>query len=509
MSRRRLWVLLGIVVATLTWQALQRPRPAAPEAVSAITGAAGTAEVWQLGQLQLHACDIGARRGGTVRAWCARFDVPEDWQQLQGRRISLRVAVVRSDAAAPADDLVTFLDGGPGGAATEDYPGYAAAFSALRRRHHLLLVDQRGTGGSNALNCQEGEPDTASLPDPAQLEQGLQRCLDKLRARAEPRFYTTTEATRDLEAVRLALGGPVLNLVGVSYGTRVAQQYATRYPHAVRSVVLDSAVPNELMLGADHARNLETTLQAYFAECAAQPACRTRYGDPYASMQKLHRQLRQAPQRAAGRDPLSFTPLERTLSEDEFTALLRLYAYSPLTASLLPLMIDQALQGNFSPLLGQAQLLFDSVTERLTDGMGLSVACAEDVAGLRVNPADAQTLLGTGLVEFLIKACAIWPRGSMPADFHQAFTSTLPVLVLAGERDPVTPPRYAETVIANLPGARLLRLKGQGHAVMGVGCMPRLVAEFVQQLDAHGLDARCLDTLGPTPSFVDYNGADP
>jgi pimeloyl-ACP methyl ester carboxylesterase len=250
-------------------------------------------------------------------------------------------------------------------------------------------------------------------------------------------------------------------------------------------------------------------LQAYFAECAAQPVCRMRYGDPYASMQKLHRQLRQAPQRAAGRDPLSFAPVDRSLSDDEFVALLRLYAYSPLTAALLPLMIDQALQGNYSPLLGQAQLLIDSVTERLTDGMGLSVACAEDAAGLRIDPADAQTLLGTGLVEFLIKACAIWPRGSMPADFHQPFNSALPVLVLAGERDPVTPPRYAEAVVANLPGARLLRVQGQGHAVMGVGCMPRLVAEFVQQLDARRLNARCLETLGPTPSFVDYNGADP
>lgn len=505
MSRRRLWLLLAIAIAVLLWQWQQRPR-ASPAQVAATA----TADGLQLGMLRLSGCDIGGSGSGTVHAWCTSFEVPEDWQQQQGRRIALRVAVVRSDSATPVNDLVVFLDGGPGGAATEDYPAYAGAFAALRRQHHLLLVDQRGTGGSNALNCRDGQPGSAApLPDAERLEQALSGCLERLRQRADPRFYTTTDATRDLEALRLALGGPLLNLVGVSYGTRMAQQYATRYPHAVRSIVLDSAVPNPLMLGSEHARNLESALQAYFAACRAEPACRQRYGDPYASMQKLQRQLQQQPQPAQGRDPLTFEPVDRQLSATEFASLARLYAYSPLTAALLPLMIDQALHGNYAPLLGQTQLLIQGVAERLTDGVGLSISCAEDAAGLHPDAADQRTLLGTSLVEYLIEACTIWPHGSAPADFHQPFNTTSPVLVLAGERDPVTPPHYGEAIVQGLPNARLLLVREQGHAVMSVGCMPRLIADFVQRLDVRALDAHCLDALGATPAFIDYNGAGP
>lgn len=502
MLRRLRWLLLAIVLASvLLWQVWHRWQPA--EAV------APAPDALQLGQLQLRGCDIGTGSVARVRAWCTDFAVPEDWRQPGGRRIQLRVAVVASDAAAPEPDLVVFLDGGPGGAATEDYPVYGNAFAPLRRRHHVLLVDQRGTGGSNPLSCREQDNQGSPPSDADQLRPLLSRCLDRLQRHADPRFYTTTDAVRDLEAVRRALGGPRLNLLGVSYGTRVAQQYAMHYPQSVRSMVLDSAVPNELMLGNDHARNLEAVLRAHFAACVAEPACRRRFGDPYASLQKLRQQLQQSPRRVHGRHPATFAPADRMLDEAGFASVVRLYAYSPLTAALLPLMIDAALQGHYSPLLGQAQLLVDDVTERLTDGVGLSISCAEDVDGLRTDPADEHTLLGHSLVRYLQQACTLWPRGSRPADFHQPFRSALPVLVLAGEHDPVTPVRYGEAIVGNLPNGRLLLARGQGHAVMNAGCMSRLIADFVQSLDARRVNARCLDRLGPTPAFTDYNGAGP
>ncbi len=502
MLRRLRWLLLVIVLASLLlWQARHRLQPA--------EAAAPATDMLHLGQLQLRGCDIGAGSVARVRAWCTDFAVPEDWQQPGGRRIQLRVAVVASDAAAPEPDPVVFLDGGPGGAATDDYPVYGNAFAPLRRRHHVLLVDQRGTGGSNPLSCREQDDKDSPPPDADQLQQSLSRCLDRLQKRADPHFYTTTAAVHDLEAVRRALGGPRLNLLGVSYGTRVAQQYAMHYPQSVRSMVLDSAVPNELMLGNDHARNLEAVLRLYFAACVAEPACRRRFGNPYDSLQKLQQRLQQSPQRVQGRHPTTFAPVDRLLDEAEFASIVRLYAYSPLTAALLPLMIDAAMKGNYSSLLGQAQLLVDDVAGRITDGVGLSISCAEDADGLRTDPADQHTVLGHSLVEYLQKACTIWPKGSRPVDFHQPFSSKLPVLVLAGEHDPVTPVRYGEAIIRGLPNSRLLLARGQGHAVMNAGCMSRLIADFVQSLDARRLDARCLDKLGPTPAFTDYNGAGP
>jgi pimeloyl-ACP methyl ester carboxylesterase len=471
----------------------------------------------QIGQLSFEACEIGGNAAsGTLHAWCTHFDVPEDWEQPQGRHIALRVAVVESTSAQAADDLVVFLDGGPGGAATEDFVAYAPAFAELNRRHRILLVDQRGTGGSNPLRCEASDQEQEAAVvgadnrvDRAVVQAQLRRCLMVLAGRADPRHYTTTAAVRDLEAVRQALGAPRLDLVGVSYGTRVAQQYATRHAAAVRSIVLDSAVPNTLVLGSEHARNLENALQSRFAECRATAACRQRFGDPYDSLRRLRERLRGQPQQLRARDPVSFEPVDERLGAAELAGIVRLYAYSAPSAALLPLTIDEALRGHFEPLLGQARLLSDALVEQLTDGAGLSVSCAEDADRLRPEPRDADTLLGNTLVDYALAACEIWPRGSRPADFHAPFVTPLPVLVLGGEFDPVTPLRYGQAIVQALPNARLLRAPGQGHAVMSAGCMPRLVAEFVTRPEPRKLDDRCLQRLGSVPAFLDFSGAAP
>ena len=140
----------------------------------------------------------------------------------------------------------------------------------------MLLLDQRGTGGSHPLDCKQALDDTdaqsANDIDLAKIRAATQSCLDEVAQNADPAQYTTTAAVHDLEALRQALGAPQFNLVGVSYGTRVAQQYLRSHPDGVRSVVLDSPVPNELVLGSEFARNLDAALKAQFAACTHTPA---------------------------------------------------------------------------------------------------------------------------------------------------------------------------------------------------------------------------------------------
>jgi len=81
--------------------------------------------------------------------------------------------------------------------------------------------------------------------------------------------------------------------------------------------------------------------------------------------------------------------------------------------------------------------------------------------------------------------------------------------VLEGEFDPVTPPRYGEEVMKTLGNAKLLVAKGQGHNVIGRGCIPKLVEEFVDKLAPGTLDTKCADVLGPMPAFIDFNGSSP
>src|SRR5262249_29962115 len=146
------------------------------------------------------------------------------------------------------------LAGGPGQAATEVWPGVAPALQPLLAHRHVLLLDQRGTGGSNPLTCKpaNGKPEELGEElafDPAKLPAETAECLKQLEGKADPRYYTTTVAVQDLEDVRRALGAPSFDLIGISYGTRMAQQYLMRHADAVRAVVLDGVVPNGLVLG--------------------------------------------------------------------------------------------------------------------------------------------------------------------------------------------------------------------------------------------------------------------
>jgi pimeloyl-ACP methyl ester carboxylesterase len=475
----------------------------------------------RLGRLDFFACDIGSPRVtgvATQSAFCASLDVPEDWDHPQGRHIALRLAVVRSLAAQADPDPLVFLDGGPGGAATEDYPAIAPALTPLRKHRHIILLDQRGTGGSNALDCggaaraQETRL-AAKVFSAAEREKAARDrtrlCLEAIQGRADPRLYATTDAVRDLEALRLALGSPRFNLLGVSYGTRLAQQYAMRHPDGVRSIVLDSPVPNTLVLLSEHARNLEDAARRRLQVCREDSACAQRFGDPYARLRAVHARLLHTPLPVDYRDPYTNELRHGYFSADDLAGLVRFYLYSATTSPMLPLVIEEAQAGRVAPLVGQERLVVGEASELASSGLASSVLCTEDADLLHEQPADADTLLGVELVRIALQTCAQWPHRGRPADFHDALHGEVPVLVIGGEFDPVTPPRYGEQIVGGLSHARLLVAKGQGHAVMTAGCMPRLIGDFVREPVPAKLDPACLDRLGSAPAVLDMYGPAP
>ena len=485
---------------------------ASPIAATKVTPAKPA--TWKLGTLTLTACNLAQPDSGlSTAAWCADFPVPENRADPHSRMITLKLAVLRSGAQVASSDMLAFLVGGPGQAATDSASQIASMLKPLLAHRDVLLLDQRGTGGSNALSCKAADdamtPGDEAAFDPAKMRNAAAECLKQLAGHADPRYYTTTIAAQDLEDVRKALGAPQFDLLGVSYGTRMAQQYLMRYPDAVRSVVLDSTVPNSLALGQDFARNLDDALKAQFARCTAEPACGKQFGDPDQTLYQLRDALRANPHAVSFRDPQSYRTVKRVLNEDSLASVVRMFAYTPATAALLPLSIDAAAHGDVGPLLGQAKILSGELSELMGSGMQYSVICSEDADLLVARPQDAGTILGTHLVDALHAVCSVWPKGARPADFHQPLKTAKPVLLLVGQYDPVTPPRYAEDVAKGLPNARVLVLKGQAHAVMSVGCTPELVQHFVEKPDPKALDASCLDRLQPTPIFIDFNGATP
>ncbi|WP_266183690.1 alpha/beta hydrolase [Dyella humicola] len=510
---------VAVGLAALGWNQLHKrtvtePVDAAPVTAAAKRAAPVKPQAWQLGSLTLTPCELGQPNSGlSTAAWCAPFEVPENRDDPHSRRIKLRLAIIRSSAQVASKDMLVMLAGGPGQAATESWPGVATALQPLTAHRHVLLLDQRGTGGSNPLTC-KAEGDNGDDQDdlefhPDRLRAETAQCLKQLEGKADPRFYTTTIAVQDLEEVRRALGAPSFDLVGVSYGTRMAQQYAMRHPDAVRSLVLDGVVPNELILGQDFAPNLDDALKAQFAHCTADAACHKRFGDPYQTLYQLRDALRANPHKVSFRDPQTYQSVQRVLSEYSLASVVRMFAYSPLTAALLPLSIDAAAHGDVGPLLGQAKLLSGDLSDTMNGGMQSSVICSEDADLLTMRPQDAHTILGTRMVETLQAVCSVWPRGARPDDFHQPLKIDKPVLLFSGEYDPVTPPRYGDAVASNLPQSRHLVLKGQGHNVINAGCAPQIVKHFIEGLQPQALDVKCLDRLRATPMFIDFNGAAP
>ncbi|HET6603095.1 MAG TPA: alpha/beta fold hydrolase [Xanthomonadaceae bacterium] len=485
---------------------------------SAILGVAvlavcvGPAGARSLGSLQFEPCTLTAGHAAVaVEAQCARLAVPEDHDRPDARRIELAIAwVPAANEAEP--DPVFMLAGGPGQSARDAYPLVSAAFGEVLRKRHVILVDQRGTGGSNPLACRDEQGQSALLEDPAgdspeAARAFARRCRAQLDA--DLARYTTTDAVADLEAVRVAIGAPALNLVGISYGTRVAQQYAGRHGAHVRAMVLAGVVPNTLVLGSEHAINLEAALERYFEQCRQDPGCGDRFGDPRAALDALSRELRQAPRQVRFRDPVTGVSRAGFMSYGHLAAVVRLYAYAPQTAAMLPLSLHEAAQGRPEPLMAQAQMIVEEVGDQIMLGVQLSVMCAEDVPLLQSRPEDAGTVLGTAIIDISRWQCEDWPVRPAPGDFHQPLRSDVPTLLLSGELDPVTPPRYAEQVLEHLTRGRHLVLNGQGHGVLRVGCTPRLLARFIDTADAAELDAACLDDLPDTPPFAGFYGWEP
>jgi pimeloyl-ACP methyl ester carboxylesterase len=463
------------------------------------------------GGLVFKPCALGGDRGEGVEAQCATLQAPENHDAPNGRRISLAVAMIPAKSQTQSDPVV-IIAGGPGQSIIESYPMLHLALADVRRSRNILLMDARGTGGSHLLQCDELtslDENIEDSDDPATLRALTERCRDRLAKTADLRFYGTADHIRDLDLLRTTIGVDQLNLAGISYGTRVAQQYAARYPKHTRTVTLDSIAPNTLVLGQEHARNLDAAIKQQFARCGADVACKRNIGDPAALLATVRTAL-QAGNLAAVRyrDPTSGEWHEEIPRFGHLGALLRFYAYRPESASMLPLILHDASEGRYETLLSQARALSGDLGDSMALGMSLSVSCTEDPE-IKVRPEDEATIMGNSFAEFIQAQCAVWPKGKRDPDFRKPLTGDLPVLAISGEFDPVTPPRYGDEVVKTLPKGRHLVLPGQGHSVLTTGCMPKLFAQFVETADARKLDASCLKRLKPTPPFAGNYGWEP
>jgi pimeloyl-ACP methyl ester carboxylesterase len=444
--------------------------------------------------------------GAAASAECGVLDVLEDRANPSGPRIHLAVARIPAVSRTPRPDALFLLAGGPGQAATQAFLPTISAFDRIRQDRDIILVDQRGTGSSNPLTCPAQDP-LAPDPTPAQMAAEIKACLSGLHA--DPRHYTTRDFTADLDQVRDNLGYAQIDLLGVSYGTRVALDYLRAYPQHVRSVVLDGVAPPEWPIGADAPANAQRAMQAILSRCAADTACHTAFPSLDDDFTSLFAALDRQPQILTLPDPATGEPVQLNLTHARAAAALDTLSYSAQTAALIPLLVHIAAAGDFSHLAAQYLVIQRQMREGLADGLYLSVVCAEDVPFYPSFPtAPPPSYLPDGST-VLRAECAVWPHAGQPAALRQPLHSDVPVLLLSGSADPVTPPENAARVAQTLGNSLQLVAPGLGHNVVFQGCLPRLTAEFIAQASPTGLDASCVSAIRPDPFFLTFSGPMP
>jgi pimeloyl-ACP methyl ester carboxylesterase len=471
----------------------------------ALTACGPAKSVADKSSLVLQSCRLD---GVPVEARCGTLEVFENRETKSGRKIALNIAVIPSVSANPQADPVVFFAGGPGQAAVK--LGHIALYilQKARREREIILVDQRGTGKSNALDCNDKNKNLSlaeKLVDPDSTKQ-MQECLQKLDA--SPEHYTTPNAVADLEAVRAALGYDKLNLFGVSYGTRMALSYLRAHPQHVRSMVLDGVAPTAIKLPLHFGRDTLGALQRTIDDCMKNPDCKKAAPDLGQDVMQISTALEKSPAKITLNNPATNEKTELVMDQRIFASSLRSILYRASYGSLLPITIGEAKKGNFAPLIAQTTAFSADLEDGMSLGMFMSVICAEDVPMIGKDEIQglANPLFKADMFNSLLKTCAIWPKGKIAPEHAQPVASDVPVLLLSGALDPATPPVWGALAAKTLTRSKHIVAENLSHSVSPHGCFPRLMADFFQAGNADKLDASCVKNISRPAFFTNFSG---
>jgi pimeloyl-ACP methyl ester carboxylesterase len=445
--------------------------------------------------------------GENVR--CGYVTVPERHDDPAGATIRLAGVVYSSQSDTPAPDPIIIFGGGPGDKAQRLIGALRGpALEAFTMTRDVILFDQRGVGASEpALDCPEiGEGDAVDAEQRLSPQEVADRyvaaalaCAERLEGQGiNLSAFNSAESASDVNAIRAALDYDQINLIGTSYGTRLALTVMRDHPDVVRSAFLDSPAPPQVDLVGGTLTNLDRSLTRVFDACAADAACSQAYPTLDQTFSDLYATLNTTPISVTVTNPLTDQPLDAVIDGDRFVGVVFGMLYSPQRIALLPQLVYGVQQGDTSLL---AELLPDALIDDggIARGMHYSVQCSEEIGF-----SNAQTLASsTGEVlpelaafepalakEYAI--CAEWPVEQAAAIENEPVTSDIPTLIFVGGLDPVTPPANAEQAVASLNAATVVAFPGAAHAVTNDagGCGFGILMAFLDDPTAQ-VDANC------------------
>jgi pimeloyl-ACP methyl ester carboxylesterase len=439
-------------------------------------------------------------------AVCGSVSVFENRAKHSGRKIDLHVVVLPGIGGSSRPPLF-FLEGGPGLAASDGVGMWAGPLKAYRERRDVVLLDQRGTGRSNPLRCEDDRRSAADFLAEMYPVDYVRRCRSQLEGRADLTQYTTPAAADDLEDVRRELGYGPIDLFGLSYGTRLALVYMRMHPRSVHAAVLMGVTPTWARLPLHHSANAQRALTLLLQDCAGEAPCLAAYPDLSGDLAKVVQTLGRSPARVEAVWPKGAPPTPATITLELFMENLRRAMYTPAASRRVPAVIHAAAHGDFAPFLEMALPSADG-RRADSDGLYLSVTCGEDTS--RIKPADADRLTsGTAFGRYRIdqqtRACTMWPNSSVPPGWDGNVHSKAPVLLLSGGRDPVTPPEWAAAVARKLSRSLHVVVPLSAHVDEGLddpNCYDAVILSFLDRGTVEGLNTSCLARLKPGPFEV-------
>src|SRR5947207_1806609 len=433
---------------------------------------------------------------------CGKLTVFENRETRTGRTIDLNIVVLPAfDQKSKAEPLFD-LAGGPGEASTPAADFYAGPGKDYRRRHDVVLVDQRGTGQSNRLAIPQEKTAQHYLREMYPVDY-VREMRHSLEERADLTKYTTSIAMDDLDEVRAWLGYDRIHLLGTSYGARAALVYMRQHPERVRTVTLIGAAPTYLRMPMYHAQAAARAMELLLQQCEQDAQCHAAFPQIRDDWTNVLAQLERQPARVEYSPPDKSGPAMLEVHNGVFAEKIRTWMYGREQASRIPLIIHQGAHGDFGPFLREA--IGPSIPDFIADGMYLSVTCAEDVPF--IDQAEAAHLnagnpFGNYRVFQQTRACSMWPQGKIPTDFREPVSSNIPVLIFSGNMDPVTPPQLGEEVARYLSNSRHVIIPQSGHGMDGLTqpeCVDRIIMEFMEKGDAKNLDLGCVERMVPPP----------
>lgn len=442
--------------------------------------------------------------GGNISS--GTFTVFENRESQEGRTIKLFVVILHAFSETPKPDPFFPLAGGPGGDVTRSVNAYKKSW--IREERDIVFVSQRGTGGDNRLDCvlASSDENLQSYLDPVFNLENFRVCLEELQKNFDLTMYSTCLAADDLNDLRLALGYDKINLTGTSYGTRAALVYMRRHPETVRTAILNGVLPLANKNPLFHALSAQEAIQLLLDDCFENPECRFAFPNLEEEFLTVLERLDEEPAGVSVDHPVTKERVLVNLDRASFMEALRTMMYSYGRNRQVPYLIHQAFLGDYEPFATLGIQSSRNIRRGLALGMLLCVTCGEDISRIsdeEIVRFTQGTFLGDARIRQQLAVCEFWPKSNIPYNFGDSVHVDVPILLLSGTMDPVTPSIWGTEAASHLPNGLHLVVEG-AHGVGGT-CIRLIEKQFLESGSVENLDISCVDLIESRPYKVREN----